>query len=61
MSTTIAEIPRVHALHVIRDGVLCTATRREREAMGERATLTAEHVTCPLCLVKLATEAQRHE
>lgn len=45
--------PLVHALHVIEDRVLCHATRREREAAGERATLTAEQVTCPLCVAKL--------
>ena len=57
MNSTTAKGPRVHALHVIREGVLCHATRREREAAGERATLTAEHVTCPTCLAALANES----
>jgi hypothetical protein len=55
MSRTTDPLPYVHALHVVEDRVLCHATRREREASGERSTLTAEHVTCPLCLARLAT------
>lgn len=58
MSTTITGTPRVHALHVIESRVLCHATRRERDAAGEQATLTAEHVTCPICVAKLADEAR---
>ena len=58
MSPTVGKVdpaPRVHALHVTEDRVLCHATPREREANREPATLTAEQVTCPLCVDRLAT------